>query len=37
MEVPEQTWVDGYNMEKDILRQFFAAPLGQDTKLKKKV
>lgn len=27
--VPEQPWIDGYNVGKDIVKQFVAAPLGQ--------
>jgi hypothetical protein len=27
--VPEQPWIDGYNVGKDRVRQFVAAPLGQ--------
>ena len=27
--VPDQPWIDGYNIGKDTVRQFVAAPLGQ--------
>lgn len=27
--VPEQPWLDGYNVGKDIVKQFVAAPMGQ--------
>ena len=27
--VPDQPWIDGYNVGKDTVRQFVAAPLGQ--------
>ena len=27
--VPEQPWIDGYNVGTDIVKQFVAAPLGQ--------
>jgi hypothetical protein len=27
--VPEQPWIDGYNVDSGIVRQFVAAPLGQ--------
>ena len=27
--VPEQPWIDGYNVGKDNVRQFVAAPMGQ--------
>ena len=27
--VPEQPWIDGYNVDTGIVRQFVAAPLGQ--------
>ena len=27
--VPDQPWIDGYNVGKDIVKQFVAAPLGQ--------
>ena len=27
--VPEQPWLDGYNVGKDLVRQFVAAPLGE--------
>jgi len=27
--VPEQPWIDGYNVGKDKIRQFVAAPLGE--------
>ena len=27
--MPDQPWIDGYNIEKDTKRQFDAAPLGQ--------
>ena len=26
--IPEQSWLDGYCIEKDIIRQFVAMPLG---------
>lgn len=29
MVVPGQPWLDGYNVEKGIIRQFVAAPLGE--------
>ena len=27
--VPDQPWIDGYNVGKDVVKQFVAAPLGQ--------
>jgi len=27
--LPDQPWLDGYNIEKDLIRQFVAMPLGQ--------
>jgi hypothetical protein len=27
--VPDQLWIDGYNVAEDIVKQFVAAPLGQ--------
>jgi len=27
--LPEQPWIDGYNVGKDVIRQFIAMPLGQ--------
>jgi hypothetical protein len=27
--VPEQPWLDGFNVGKDVIRQFVAAPLGE--------
>jgi hypothetical protein len=27
--VPDQPWIDGYNVGKDVVKQFIAAPLGQ--------
>ena len=27
--VPDQPWIDGYNVAEDIVKQFVAAPLGQ--------
>ena len=27
--LPEQPWLDGYNVEEDLIRQFVAMPLGQ--------
>ena len=27
--LPDQPWLDGYNVEKDLIRQFVAMPLGQ--------